>query len=310
MIDEFDRRYFAPELRKAIAESGVDVAIETASFFTRDQNGRIVRRNRLGSVLAGLLGGPPAELFCVVAPNEDLYSNHVQTLAGALSRHPEADYAYANLLLRYQDNAGETVCELHEKLNFFDHSQNVPLGHCRFLFRLSALAGKWEMMLPYLDVNAVLGLALYGAGVPTRRTTGMLDIQHKFNVGGSIRGAKPRAFEECMREESEIVRDFDPDTFDRASRLSTVEAAPPATAPAVPPTALVVAHPPEHLLPKSLYIDQLSRRNRQILLVQLLQSLPIPRFIWAMLRPLRPWRRELGSSPEALPSATAPVDRT
>jgi hypothetical protein len=293
VVEEFDLRHFRPEIEAAVAASGLAVDVRTARFFVRDGRGAVVGRVRFGRLLAALLGtGDAADLFCLVAPNEEIHATHIQALAGALSRHPQAGYAHSGMLLRHRDPAGETACEVHEPLDFLDHTPNFPFGHARLLFRLSAVSRSVEVMLPYLDLTALSGLALHAIGVPSRRMGVVLDIQHAFNVGETGAGASAKPFEQRLQEENEIVRDFDPDAFDRVWRMRAIEKAQPSAAdqlagrPAGKPLQV------EHLMPASLYVDRLSRRNRQVLLAQLVQSLPIPRLVWALLRPLRPWRRE------------------
>jgi hypothetical protein len=291
VVDEFDLQHFRTEIDTAIATSGLAVHVQAARFFARDGRGKVIGRVRFGKVLATLLAGSgPADLFCVVAPNEEIYANHVQALAGTLSRHPEAGYAYSSMLLRHGDTAGETTCEMHEKLELLGHTSNFPIGHARFLFRLSALSRSVAVMLPYLDLAALAGLALHAVGVPSRRTSVVLDIQHRFNVGEARAGAAAKPFEQRLLEENEIIRDFDPEAFDRVWQASAGDKTLPSGQPVTPRDV-------EHLMPVSLYIDKLTRRNRQILLAQLVQSLPMPRGLWRLLRPLRPWRRAAATPP-------------
>jgi hypothetical protein len=307
VVDAFELRYCRPEIDAAIAASGVETQVRAANFFTRDSRGKIIRRIRFGAVIAALLKtGTAADLFCCVAPNEEIHATHIQALAGALARDADAAYAYSSMLLTYRSDTGEATSELFEPLELLRHAQNQPAGHARFLFRRGALPDRSvDVLLPYLDLAALAGLALYASGVPSRRASVSVDIQHRFNVVETGTGTMP--FDQRLRMENEVLRDFDPDLFDRAWQAPPAVALPPARHDRdddAPVAAVPAANPPvvnlsqiENLMPETLYIDRLSRRNRQILLAQLLQSLPIPRFVWRSLRVLRPWRRDQAAPP-------------
>lgn len=284
VVDAFDLKHFRPQIEAAIAAGDVDIAIRAVNFFDRDSRGNPRKRVRLGGMVAELLAASPEQndLFCVVAPNEELHANHVHWLAAALARCPDAGHAYSDQLLRSRDAAGEIVCDVQEKLDLPGFTGDKPIGCCRFLLRRSALGSLAGLVLPYLDLAAFVAIGLYTKGAPTWRATNVVHVEAGFNVGeNGFSGLQGRTFEVRLREEHDVVRDFDPDAFDRAWQAHSP------VGPAVPP-------PVEDLMPSTLYLDKLTRKNRQVLLTQMLQSLPIPGFVWRLLRPLRPWRREAG----------------
>jgi hypothetical protein len=305
VMDSFELAYFGDQIRKAVAQSGVEMAVRGEGFYSRNSQGRIVGRIRLGTVLQALVAGLPDDaLFCALGPNEALFDNHVSSLAGALSRDAEAGYAFSGMLLTRKNAAGDIVCDAQNDPDLLNNSPQSPIGLGRFLFRAGATREMISVMLPYLDTQAAAGLAIYLKGAPTKRPTVMMDTQHEFLLRGRHADKSGKDAAALLAEELEVVRDYDREAFDRVSRLHSMVqvpamAAPPPLPPApVPPPLPPVSQPdtimvetmPDQLAPLALTLDRMSSRDRQILAAQLLKSLPVPGFVWKMLRPFRPWR--------------------
>lgn len=291
VVDEFDLLHFGAEMREAIARAGATLTIQAARFFSRNTRGRIVERLRVGQVMHALVAGLPEDAwFCVVAPNETLFDNHVTSLAGILSRDPQADYAFSGVLLLHNQAAAEPINDVQPNLDLLAGSAHGVIGLARFLFRAGAVRNAATVMLPYLDTKAAASLAFYARGVPTDRPTVALDIEHEFHLRAKFADKAGKDADALVREELEVLRDFDREAFDRANRMhQAVQQPQPAPAPP-PPQEVVVMQVPDDLVPASLSLDRLSRRDRQMLFAQLVKSLPVPGFVWKLLRPLRPWR--------------------
>ena len=271
VVDEFDLLHFAEDMQKIIDESGQKIALKGMPFYLRNGHGQIIKRRKIGAVLEPLISGlNTSDFFCFIAPNETIYANHIQTLAACLSRDPHAGYAYANMLRHYHAEY-EMRYEVHEKLDIFTSSESFPLGFGRLLFRREAIDQKLANMLRYLDRKAVAALTIYLTGIPSKRSTAIIEIQDKFNELNEKPTEKfdHNVFQKQTRNEFEIIRDFNPVIFDRHYWLNNAEGA-------------ILAS--THMEPVSISINKLSRRNRQVLLVQLLQSLPIPTIFWTVLR--------------------------
>jgi hypothetical protein len=309
VVDDFDLAHFGTEIRAAIAGAGVEMPLRGAAFFSRNTQGKAVGRNRLGSVLQAVTDGLPEEaLFCAVAPNEALFANHVASLTGALMRDEKAGYAFSGMLLKHKDAKGETFCDTQDSLDLLNASPHLPVGLGRFLFRAGATRDLVAVLLPWLDIKATAGLALHLEGVATDRPTVAMDIQDAFFLRPDLAKAKDgKDAAKLLQEELEAVRDFDREAFDRLNRLHQVPMPPAAplslpspvpAAPQPPETVtvekvverVVTERMPDELAPVALYLDRMSSRDRQLLAAQILKSLPLPGFIWKMLRPFRPWR--------------------
>lgn len=283
VVDARDLQVFGPEIRRVAAESADFEDVIGMTFFDRDTDGHAVGTVRLGVVLRQLCDRLAAKaLVCFVGPNEKLFENHLLTLAGALSRAPDAGHAYAEVLLPVRDAAGINACQIQEPGSFLGPEPMQPIGLARFLFRLEAVRDVVGHTLPYLDLRATAGLAFVAPGVASNRATVALDPEHDFLRRPPLPGRPGVDLGAAVREELECIRDLDHEAYDRAGRSFAAFPSPPA-----PTTVLVQT---EHLRPQSIYLDGLTRTNQQIFLAQLLKSLPIPRFVWKMLRPLRPWR--------------------
>lgn len=269
VVDEFDLKHFKLKIEAAIEASDLTVHVRPVRFFIRRNNGRPIRRVWMGSLIAGLMkSDQTAEDFvCFVAPNEEIHANHVRLLAGALAQDPAAGHAHSMLVVRQNSIKGESTSEVLEKLDLLAYTTDAPLGCGRFLFRRSALGCLPDVMLPYLDLLAFAALALHTTGVSVKRAGAIADAENSLTAGENPDegGDVHENLEKQVAKEREIIRDFDPETFDRVrSEPSQVE----------------------HLAPISLNLDKLSRRN----LKQLRKRLLLRRPKWRFLKSLLPWR--------------------
>ncbi len=291
VVDEFDLHHFGEEIRAAAASTATSLAVRGAPFFGRNSRGKAVRRNRIGAVLHPFLTGLDGNaLCCVVGPNETLLDNHLTSLVGALARAPDVAYAFSGISLKHENAAGEVFCDVQDSPDLLSSNPHAAIGLGRFLFRAGAVRDAAAVLLPYLDVKAAAGLAFHARGVPTGRPTAILDIQHEFYLRARFPDAAGKSPEAAVREELDVLRDLNREAFDRAEVAQHAGAAAP-PAPAVR-EVVTVERAVENPLPASLYLDRLSTKNRQVLMVQLLQSLPLPSFVWKAIRPLRPWRSQ------------------
>jgi hypothetical protein len=194
---------------------------------------------------------PPESWFCFIAPDEELFSEHIQLLAGALERHPESAMAHADVVYRHR-HEGEVYHHLQDELDFVTQEANRPLGFGRFLFRRSAFGEHLHSALRYVDSRA---MSLLVASCPTRahvrRASVVSDIQSPFNVGRELNNPF----------EMEVMRDYLPD-LPRAQETNG--------------TAALDGAALHDLAPRSLSLKKLSDLDRQAIVVDLAHSLPMP----------------------------------
>jgi hypothetical protein len=247
LIDDAAYRRHAEAIDGAIDEGGVVFSVRPVPFFDRDGVGRVRKNFPLGLVISEAMKTLPADnFFCVVAPDEEIFAEHVQSLVGALERDPAAAVAYSDIIYRHQSD-WNIHHDVQEELDFIGYATNRPLGYGRFLFRMSAMPESIHSALRYMDVRAI---ALLVAAATRRTTSGrasiVSDIQSLFNVDSHP----------DLQREFEIMRDYCPSIL----------------APAPPTEGL----PAVELEPTTLSLSRLSEGNRKRIAVELAHSIPMP----------------------------------
>ncbi len=247
LIDDTAHKQNADAITATISQSGVQFTIQPIPFFT----GQTPKRVPHGRLISDVIKSLPADaLLCVVAPDEELFAEHIQALAGALERDPAAAVAYSDIIYRHKSERN-LHHDLHEELDYISYATNRPLGYGRFLFRLSALPQNIHSALRYVDVKAIalLVAARAPARTPSRRATIISDIQSSFNVD-----RQPN-----LQVEFEVMRDYCPTIL----------------TPARPTDGM----PAVELEPTTLSLSRLSDANRTRIAVELAHSIPMPSFL-------------------------------
>jgi len=187
-----------------------------------------------------------------VAPNEELLANHVGLLVGSLLRNPDKRAASAGLLLRHIYD-GKTFHDVHFDVDFTHQRANAPNGFARFLFRVSSFPQQLDIALRHLDKKALAVLVADGQITRESRCTVVVDIQREFPA---------RSGNEAV--EISVIEDFDPGFFKRGPFA----------------TAAMLTR----LEPYSLSLGQLLPDAKRRLASELIQALPIPKFVRPFLR--------------------------
>jgi hypothetical protein len=162
----------------------VDVAAAEAALVVRTVAFHSVSRSGFkgprptGEVLLELLPEPAtADAVIFVAPNEQLLSNHVAVLAGALQRDPDAHCAATAAILHTK---GTPVHGVHEILNFADDGSARHAGFARFIFRVSAIPADVGIALCHLDVRPIAALVGSHEVLQLMPATVSVDVEHAF----------------------------------------------------------------------------------------------------------------------------------
>ena len=269
LVDERDLLE-AGKRAAALAPAGTaPPALRGAAFFQRDSLGKVVRRNRVGPVLkAEFEAAPEGSLLLFVAPNETVFSNHAAMLAGLLSRHPEADYAWSKAIICLNDGAGEPHFSVEPEFDLLSRDPGAPIGLARFLFRAGAFGTVRELLLESLDLRASAALAIYAKGVTTGRASVTVDRRKSFHLGLLEDAEAERDMHGEVRPDLEAIRDLHPARFDAMDRSERI---------------LSHLHAAAGM-PPALYLDRLTLGNKRVLIYQMLTALPVPRGVWRVLR--------------------------
>jgi hypothetical protein len=188
------------EIAKALADASVPVELMEVDFFNHSVIAKNKYRRKVGAVIAEVLKSTQkVDAVLFVAPNEQLFSNHLQVLAGSLMRNPEANCVATAAIIKC---ANSPVHSIHERLDFGFLNPAAPNGYARFMFRVSALPADLEIALPYLDrksLAAMLGENIIRQEVPA---TVVIDTEQEFPAGLWNEG-----------QENELLGDFSPKAF-------------------------------------------------------------------------------------------------
>jgi hypothetical protein len=183
-----------------LAKLPVPIDVLEIDFYAYGINKEIKTRRRVGEVIAAVLKvTSQADAVVFVAPNEKIFSNHLQVLAGSLIRNPGANCAATAAILKHTD---QPVHGVHERIDFCELSPAYPIGYARFIFRVSALPNDLSLALPYLDRKAMA--ALVGDNTITQEipSTVMIEVANEFPSGLWDEG-----------KENELISSFCPSVF-------------------------------------------------------------------------------------------------
>jgi hypothetical protein len=156
---------------------GAGMAVRELAFHSTSRAGFRSQR-AMGEVVLELveqLQGADAVMF--VGPNEQLQSNHVAVLAGALQREPGSHCAATAAVLHTE---GVPVHGVHEILNFADEGSSRHAGFARFLFRAAAIPPDIALALRHLEVRPMAALVGSHEVVQLLPATVWVDWKHEF----------------------------------------------------------------------------------------------------------------------------------
>ncbi len=187
-------------IEEYIAKSTVTIHILEVDFFTYGITDEIRRRRKFGAVIADILAvTSQVDAVVFVAPNERIFSNHLQVLAGSLMRNREKNCAATSSILIRN---GMPVHQVHENIDFRQLDPLSPMGYARFIFRFTAFPGDLNLALRYLDRKAMAILVGEGGISFEIPSTVILYLDHEFPSGLWNEG-----------QENELISSFCPTVF-------------------------------------------------------------------------------------------------
>lgn len=200
VVDRSINRIVRQDIETIISEAPIKIELVELDFYIKDSKSAIKTRRKLGSIILELLNKSfEADAFMVVAPNENLFSNHLSVLAGALQRSPDINCAATAAILVKGDMRVRSV---HEVLDFRFFNPMGPTGYGRFIIRMNAVTDDIASALPYLDsrpMAVLIGDKPLSQQLPASI---VIDIQDEY---------PQRIWDEVI--ENEIIRDYNPNAF-------------------------------------------------------------------------------------------------
>ncbi|WP_226505260.1 glycosyltransferase family 1 protein [Pseudomonas sp. MWU16-30317] len=149
VIDSHDAERFRSEIEARIARAPIEIRLREVDTYKYGIHPEIKARRRLGEILSELVAeSVNADGLIFVAPNEELLSNHVSTLAGALLNDPAVNCAATAVIMSDGYSPIHTVQEL---IDFGHVDEAGPPGFARFIYRTKTLPNDISIALPYLD---------------------------------------------------------------------------------------------------------------------------------------------------------------
>jgi hypothetical protein len=188
-------------ITQALAKAGVPVALFEDEFLDPGAPPKVKARRKLGNVIANLLEAAAGQVDAVVfvAPNEALYSNHLDVLAGSLMRNPDRQCVATSAIVT---NGDAPVHGVHEQIDFTLLDGLAPIGFARFAFRCAGLPRDLSIALPYLDRKVLAALVDEHEIVQEIPSTVIIEAASAFPDG---------AWNEA--HENAVIADFAPEAF-------------------------------------------------------------------------------------------------
>lgn len=204
-MDKRDFELFGPRVQTRLNMLSVPITVEALDFFDQFLAVKAARRRRTGDVIHQAIEHlVQDDYFCIVAPCEQLFSDHLCSLLRTVQDNEEAGSAWADMLLLHNSD-GTDHADLNYEPACHYRSSNMPIGFGRLLFRKSALPSDLGTVLPYLDAVAMNLLFGITKSLPSRRCTVAADIQSRFLTQIALNSSPD--------EEREILIDYAPSVF-------------------------------------------------------------------------------------------------
>jgi hypothetical protein len=187
-------------IEQILTTSSVAIEVVEIDFFDYGPIGAFVSDRKVGAIISELLNDfPRGEAVVFVAPNESLFSNHLQVLAGSLMRNPDRNCVATAAIMKNGDAA---VHNVHEHIEFGYHDATAPLGLGRFIFRRSGLAADLGIALPYLHLKPLAALVGENKIFQEIPSTVVIDLERPFPTGTWH-----------QMQENELLGDYAPGVF-------------------------------------------------------------------------------------------------
>lgn len=200
VIDRSISESLKAEITRSIEACPVNVQVKEVDVYRYGIHADIKARRRLGEILEELIAdASQSDALVFVAPNEQLLSNHLTVLAGALQSNPQVNCAATAAIM----TDGQTpVHGVHELIDFGHVDPAGPSGFARFIFRSASLPADLGIALPHLDRRPLAAL-VQGKIKHLLPATVTLDLRQVF---------PERTWDEAA--ETEVIRDYNPDALD------------------------------------------------------------------------------------------------
>lgn len=200
VVDKTKANKHQTSIANALEKSAVPIEVSEIDFFTYGINKEIKARRKMGEIIANILHMTQhADAVVFVAPNEKIFSNHLQVLAGSLVSNPDKHCAASSVILL---RPNQPVHGIHERIDFRQLDPNTPIGYARFIFRLSTFPDDLNLALPYLDRKSMAILAGECVILPELPSTVLLHVEHEFPSGPWNEG-----------QENELISSYCPSAF-------------------------------------------------------------------------------------------------
>lgn len=167
------------DIEATLAKLPRRIELVAQDFFADTLAPAVKPRRKLGQIVLDLLESnlDKADAVVFVAPNERLFSNHLEVLAGSLIRHPEANCVSTAAVLL---NGDANVHSVHELLDFGHVDSAAPIGMGRLMFRTASLPADLDIALPHLDRRALAVLVGDEPICQELPSTVLIDVQNPF----------------------------------------------------------------------------------------------------------------------------------
>jgi hypothetical protein len=194
-------------IENIVKKSQIAIELLEIDFFLKDPTQNKKTRRKIGVVLYEILDqSKRKDAIVFVAPNERLFSNHLQVLAGSLVRDPAIQCAATAAILKHSDRP---VKGIHERIDFREINAALPNGFGRFIFRTSALPRDLKIALPYMDRKALAILVGENKVCQEHPATVVIDLENDFLFGPWDEG-----------QENNIISQYSPEAFKASTGLA------------------------------------------------------------------------------------------
>lgn len=200
IIDKTAATKYRSSIESTLAKLSININVLEIDFFDYGINKEIKVRRKMGAVIAAVLGlTPQTDAVVFVAPNEQIFSNHLQVLVGSLVRNPDTNCSATAAILKHTD---QPIHGIHERIDFCEFTPDSTIGYARFIFRASMLPHDLSLALPYLDRKVMAALVGDNIIIQEIPSTVIIDVINEFPSGVWDEG-----------QENNLIASFSPNAF-------------------------------------------------------------------------------------------------
>jgi len=181
VIDKVDYEKHSTFINEKLNTIDRRIELLPLNFYEYGPGSEIKAPRKLGGIIQEIIDNTSLlDAVVFLAPNEQIFSNHLQILAGSLVQDSKRQCVATSSILK---NGKSAIHAIFEKIDFQVYDKEFPFSFGRFIFRSTSIPKDLKIALPYLHkktIAALVGDAKIFQVIPS---TIVINTTHEFPNG-------------------------------------------------------------------------------------------------------------------------------